>query len=322
MARGKKEETESVLFEIEGYAVHSNTIYTVNDKVDYNAPPSFQEAGLSKVPGTGDSATCPFNKTSEVYNHGFLENSPMYYYEDDKKAVSTKVKTLVANVLKPFCEMEGLEISDVIGKNAVNFWDNYLVSFDSSRRFNTANAKERLELYIAILSGRLCPKGFENKSRYINASYTVDNVKQRADRNAKKLILKTTANKYASLLSEDVEKAKTIFTYATGHYVEHISDSVTVLLYYSNTFDSTLDKMNLFVETYEDYEESNEKATEMTLYRKLVQLERNSRVIVKTKEGITYNDVLLGLDLKSSARRLASQENDEMRSIAKEIILA
>lgn len=300
------------LFEIDGFSVMADSIYTVMDKIDYNLNKGFIDAGVSKVPGTGDSASCPFDHASNVYKHGFLENSPVYAYESDKNAVRSKVKELQENVLKPFLAKRGLKEEDLLSHKANSFWDDYMVSFNDGTKFRTNNPDHVMALYIAILSGRLAPVGLEDKARYVDSCYIVDSVETKRQRFSDTIKERYKAVSYIQNNIKDLNKLKALFLYS-GEDAEFLESEEATLVFFENIFKDNPSKIRSFNDTCLKYEEEDELKVEIELYRRLYNLKKeNSPLLTVSKNEISYKGVVLGVDLKSSAKKFANTEDEEL----------
>lgn len=308
------------LFEIDGYPVYENTIYTVNDKIDYSLPRGFIDAGVSKVPGTGDAANCPFHDASGIYNHGFDDASPRYYNQDKKLAKST-ASNLRKNILKPYLEKNGYTEEEVSGRKGIDFWDDYVKSFDETTKFNTTNPDEAMGLYISILAGKLAPKGHENKYRYIGACYTVDNVEVKTQRHSESIIQKHRAIAHFGNMASNMDKLKAILLYS-GQEAEYLADEGSAAIYFENNLQGKPEKLKEFNDNVEFYEENDENSTEVEVYRRLFLMNKaKDGKLVTTSKGIMYNGTELALDLRASAKRLANTDDKTMLDITKEIVL-
>lgn len=310
---------KKVLFTVNGYDVLSNTIYTVSDKIDYNAPSGFIEFGVTKVPGTGDSASCPYSLSAGAYDHGFSELCPMYQY-DDPKLAKTKAKSLVSNLLTPFCRRNSKKEEDLSELNGDVFWDGYIVNFNEDSKFNTGNPTEALDLYIAILSGKLAPKGEENKPKYIDSAYLVDSIEIKTKRHSDAIMNKQTAVFNFMTLSKDIEKTKAILLYS-GVNAEFITDQESLSILFEDKIAGKPEKIKEFNDNVDYYNESEDNELEVQLFRRLTNLKRHGRgKLVVSKSAITYNDIEIGKDLLTASKKLARQESKEIEAIVAEII--
>lgn len=310
---------KNILFTVNGYDILENTIYTVTDKIDYSAPAGFIEFGVSKVPGTGDTACCPYNLTSMAYDHGFSELCPMYQNEDIK-VVRTKVKTLISSVLTPFCRRNSKREEELYSVNESPFWDSYIVGFNEDSKFNTGDPTQAFNLYIAILSGKLSPKGEENKPKYADSAYLVDSIEIRTKRHSTAIINKQTAVFNFMTLSKDITKAKAILMYS-GINAEYTTDQESLSILFEDRIVTKPEKIKEFNDNVDFFNESDENELQIYLYRHLTNLKKdNKSKLVVSKTGISYNDVEIGKDIMSASKKLAKQESKEISDIVAEII--
>lgn len=317
-------ERKEVLFEFMGAKIYKDTLYRVSHRIDYNAPNSWIQKGLSKAPGTGDGASCRYDQLNQRYDTGFELHSSRYLNlaSGVKKSI---VENLEENIVKPFLEVTGKDKS-YLGAFNNETWDNYIVSFNELTSFNTADPRQAMELYICITSGKLVPKktkhvNLEVESYFDGANYYVYSGTEDFEYNSA-----VTANRFESIAAfHDLAKSNT-------------DTLAKVLVYIGTNVLSTSSKGEL-ISVFEKFVEpdgakiaafgraiklldSETGKLEMDIYYALKTNIIRDPKLVKKKGSISYDGYVFGTTIPEAAKKLANDKTQEGLKVIEAILLA
>lgn len=170
---GKRTNNGDILVSIKGseetFHIRKNTIYTVVGRADSGAPEALQKYGSSKIPFAGncDYVNCPFDKISNIYDTGFYPESRCYS-DITRDAAEKSAEMALKNIGEPYSRINSVDISQY----NYEFWDNLSIKLhESGLTFDTGNPTQLFNLYIAILSGQLCPDVLDGDPKFMDAFY-------------------------------------------------------------------------------------------------------------------------------------------------------
>jgi len=140
-------------FNVNDIEISNDTLYQIIPKLDLDAPDAYIQHGTSKVLQNDiqEGAPCIFNGKKNVWDTGFYKESPCYNNMSPEKR-DTLVEQLQKYIVEPFEAVHGKGILDHKNTPENNsFWDNYPNRIKNGTVFNTADVKERLNLYLTVL---------------------------------------------------------------------------------------------------------------------------------------------------------------------------
>lgn len=304
----KKEE----LIRVNGLVIKTNSVYKIIHKPDSNAPDGFIKEGATKLPsvGIGNTIPCKFvitnkNTGAGIYDTGLYEESPCYAGRN-KDEVKALVRLLKEHIVEPYERKNGRAILD--HKN-LEFWDNFGVDLWEGRHFSTEKIDDLLDLYIAMHTYELTPKGQEGNPKYSESQYCVE------DKEKVQSIKSERANLVVSCIGNFtvLSKNKKVLLNAL-RYLDLIGIS------------DKIDESSLNSLFYEWLNKSEENPKKFETVYNMIQNEKTSDVVnlyailskLVTKNVIRriagdyyYEDKLLGSDLKTSAKNLNKKKDLE-----------
>jgi len=324
MAKAKE---KKVLFEIDGFAVHSDSVYRVKHKVDYDAPSGFVRKGMSKVPETGDSFQAPFTgvnnsiPNSGRWDLGFHETS--YFYRHEELAVKKlKAKNAVTNILQPYIEGSGTTYTKedlVRGEN--DFFNNYRVEVVEEQVYDTNNPIDVFNFYIACLQRKLAPVGRESESTFSNAHYAVEDLTEKTTRTNVVAKSKLQASAlFAEMLKTDISRARALLIYMGEAVAENTDEGILIEVFTDRVL-ANPSKVDTFLANHENFS-SKEGEVELHIYNFLKKEVKKPSSKVSVLQGqIYYGETLVGADIKSSAKILSKEKTGDLGAVRQEILL-
>jgi hypothetical protein len=321
-----KKEDSKILFEVDGFKVYSDSFYVIEGKPDSSAPTGFQERGLTKSPDAGVSADfqCPFvpeapGSEKGVWDTGFYTSSPCYAQLDQEtvKAYSAQRKK---NVLDPYLKAVGKsDDKTAYDQNDHERWMDLNFSVYLNKVFSTTNAKNVMELYMALLSRKACPKEKVRDLGYSGASYTVVD-KKSATEYRKDLV----SSKYKAitsmmtLLNTDPDRLHVILKYVDVRVAKTTTETNLVA-----TMDDRFTNVKGAIDEFQKAVKSSETEDGLALmiiYSKLTDVKYKGKVTKGLGGMIYYNGVEIGPDLKAGSSRI--NKNPELKEIKSELLLS
>jgi hypothetical protein len=317
---------KAVLFTVAGFEVKPNTVYTIGDKKDGDAPDGFVKLGVTKLPSLGIDETFqprfirrdPNNPESGVWDTGFYEYSPCYDGQEHVAKAAT-VKALVKNLLEPYRAATGQP--DAFELTNKDFFDKLMFRVYSGKMFNTADPVQAMELYFALLSYQVAPKGSEGDSKYRMAAYTIfDNKKKTKDKNETSLKIFKAIGLFNALYSSDREKLVTVLRWVGITLTEQLPDEDTLVGMFDQYLSGSYERAKIFLDTCE---EANTETglNKLNIYKRLKEVVNKGNKISKSPKGIYFydGDIEIGPDLKSASENIA--KNKDLNRVKKELLL-
>lgn len=318
----KQAEKKTLLFEINGFEVYSNSTYLIKDKKDGDAPTGFVNAGVSKLPSDGidESFQCRFHPTSPdgkkgSWDTGFYEFSPCYIGVDQKR-VKEIVASLRKNVLVPYQKFMGdenaMEHTNPESLKHTNF------KVKSGRVFNTNHIPDVMELYFALRAHQVAPIGSQGDSKYRGASYiVVDTTKAVKDNEEKINSTFDAITLFSTVHTSDKDKLYAILYWMDMKPSESISKGTLSNLFFEVIKDSQ-QKCETFINLVAECEQpiGREK---VFIHKYLKENFTKSPKITKQPNGMLFwEEHEIGADYKSAAENLAKSPG--FADIKKEIL--
>ncbi len=298
-----------LLVTIDGFEIYSNSSYVTEGKIDYTAPSGYIAKGVTALPSSEIDKTYagPFIASSQgskdgIWDTGFYPMSPCYAHlgEAEKKAMSAGRKKAVLDKYKMLIgDTDTLEHKDHEG------WNKFKVKLKLDRLFNTSNAKDLMDLYMAIHMGVLCPKGKERGHKYVDAAYTVvDKIKQVSIKSSAKLSKFEAIETFSLLWNNDQPRLKDVLGYLNITFGEHITkgDLVTI---FDNYMEKGADNIELFTNAVER-SETAVGYNEIKLYKNLKELSiKGNGTLTRSPSGkYFYKGFEVGPDLMAAAKNI------------------
>jgi hypothetical protein len=293
---------------VHGFEIKSNTIYQVIPKPDEDAPDGFRRERTTKMlsPRISENVGCVKNPSSNTWDTGFYLYSPCY-----NKLPMEKRQAIVENVVKNIKEpIENLYGGDNrLDQNNDEFWDEYSFELRNGAIFNTAEPKDLLNLYMAILHGTLAPKDQASTERFKQASYCVVNKNEVIDRKlSRDLNYNKAVGSFFALLENDKSTLVGILNYI-GLPARMDTDEVTL----NNTVTNFLknkqsgdQNTEIFLDAFKIAKTEKGKE-EIQIYQNLKELAKKG---VIRKEGSVYKlgEESLGATFKIAAKTVAGDQ--------------
>ena len=309
---------KEVIVEVNGLKIRKDSVYQVDNKLDNNAPTGYIKEGATKLPSLGifNGIQVRYVKRSGsdkgVYDTGLYEESPCYAGKD-KEEVKKLVSKLRKVIVEPYERKYGKGILD---NDNEDFWNNYIVKLEAGRPFVTSNVDDLLDLYIAMLTYELTPKGKVNEGgkeghpKFKDSQFTVvDKSLSRSyeqETNAKQV---DAIINFGILLKTDRSLLLNILRYIGMIDVNQDYDDETLKSSFQQWLKTYNDNTDRFLRAYKlaDTEEGKEELNFYSVVAKLAQ----KGVIKYTNNSYYYNGVELGASLKAVAKRIANSKEYE-----------
>lgn len=293
---------------VHGFEIKSNTIYQVVPKPDEDAPDGYRRERTTKMlsPNISESVGCVKNPVSNTWDTGFYVYSPCYNHlpMDQREII---VANVVKNIKDPIENIYGG--GDRLNQNSDEFWDEYTITLSNTAIFNTAEPKELLNLYMAILHGALAPKESASGERFREAKYCVVNKNEVIDRKlAKDLNYNKAVGSFYTLLENDKPTLVGILNFvglqASAH-TDEITLNNTVTNYLRNQ-QSGDQNTEIFLEAFK-FAKTESGKREIQLYQDLKELAKKGAIV---KDGTEYRlgEDYLGATFKIAAKRVAGDQ--------------
>jgi hypothetical protein len=316
---------KAVLFTVAGFEVKPNTVYTIGDKKDGDAPDGFVKLGVTKLPSIGIDETFqprfirrdPNNPESGVWDTGFYDYSPCYDGLEHA-AKSATVKALTKNLLEPYRAATGQpEAFELTNKE---FFDKLMFRVYSGKTFNTSDPVQAIELYFSLLSYQVAPKGSEGDSKYRMAAYTIfDNKKKVKDKNETSIAVFGAIGVFTKLYENDREKVLTILRWVGINTPQEVDKETLIGIFHEYVKDS-YDKAKVFLNACEEAD-TEIGLNKFNIYKRLKEIANKGNKISKSPNGIYFydGDIEIGPDLKSASENIA--KNKDLNRVKKELLL-
>ena len=312
-----------LLFTIDDFEVYSNSVYVIEGKPDYTAPSGFIAKGVTALPSADIDKTYPGpfiesspGSTDGIWDTGFYPMSPCYatFSEEEKKVISAaRKKNILAKYKTLVGDADALDHTDHKG------WNKFSFTLRLDKLYNTSNAKDLMELYMAIHTGVLCPKGKERSHKYSRAAYTiVDKAKQSISKKTAKLSEFEAIERFSLLWANDQVRLKDVLVYIGITFSDNIEKADLVSVF-STYLSGGPDKIEVFMNTT-DRSEKDTGYSEIKLFRNLKELSRKGvSKLTKSPNGIYFYDGFeVGPDLKSASKNIIM--NKEFLHIKNELV--
>lgn len=297
------------LFEINGFKVKADSVYEVADRPDPTAPSGMAAKGMSKVPRKGvedvytvDGHTNTMGKTT--WDTGFYVESPCYSSVSDEATKKLMVKNAIENVLKPFRNIHGPEAFD---HTKVEFFDTWSFRLRTGRKFNTANAEERMELYFALLTGYLAPEEDKGNPKYKDSFYmVVDTDKKTKAEDELYLLQASVISQTQLLIKTDKVKLVSVLSWMDLGVTLQTEPGTLTRIVGEYTKES-VSRSEYLLGLLEQAETQN-GLDKFVIHKKLKEIQ-NRGILAKTAGGVWfYEGKEVGPDLKTAAERISREQ--------------
>lgn len=281
---------KKTIISLYGFDIKTNTLYEVQEKFDASAPDGFQEARTSKLLTFNLKDGVPgaiWDSVKGNWDTGLYEGSKALreaFPGADLKPVITK---LTKEIVKPFeLEIGVGKLNHVPSNEVNNYWDNFIIPVYRGRVFNTANPKDLLELYLAVLHRKLTPKDKESTPDFLGSYFLIVDQEGFVSKKAenREEIMKAMATFYA-MRTSDRETLIRLLGFL-GLPVSEKTDNNTLTAMFDNWLNDKNDKYQnnrLFNETVENLttEEGKDK---LFIFSKLKDLKAKGKVAERRGE--------------------------------------
>ena len=304
---------QEVIITIDGFEIRTNSLYQLINKPDPDAPDGYVEAGTTKLPslGNGNTVACRYigsvnNTGSGMYDTGLFEMSPMFATRN-KTEVKEIVRKLQEYLITPYEASHGEGLLD--NKN-IDFWDHYGVNLYERRMFNTAHPEDLLDLWLALTSYQVVPKGKEGDPKYKFADYcVVDNEKVRDVKEERANLFMEAASQFGMLLAQNKKLLLGVLRYSSIAGVTSASNDANIRAIFHEWLKESHENGKLFLK-YTEFTSTEDGREIVLMYSKLIDL-MHKKVVKKNEDGIVYQHDLLGRDLKEAANNLVKNKDYE-----------
>lgn len=164
------------IIELDDFSLRKDTLYEIKQKYDADAPEGFRQYETTKAlmdDVSNSEAVAIFNEYIRAWDNGlFLESPLLTAAVPDETARKLVLESLEENIVKPIESVRGKGALD--NKESNNeFWDNFTVTLNVGRVFNTADPMQALQLYNLLLRKVVTPKDLENHPAYRGSQFTI-----------------------------------------------------------------------------------------------------------------------------------------------------
>lgn len=306
-----------ILFEVDGFIVKKDRVYTVVNKPDSSAPTGFQEERTTKTPSDGvdDVFRAPFNEGINIYDTGLYEYSPCYKGLPSE-TVKITVKDLIKNVIRPFMSSKGIDSEDTFSQKNFEFWDAYKFRVANKKFFNTNDPIDVFELYYTLRKRKAAPKDslknpIYNQSEYLlidsDKDIKVSEQKSKDRRRASTLYLQLESSKFEVLID--------VLNYMDFRVTEKTEPDSLYLIFEQKVLSSTA-TVEEFIRTVEKV--TTERGREEVMIYALLKSPKLKNDVKKVGNMIEFKGVALGPDFKTSAKNLTL--NKELEDLKTELL--
>lgn len=184
--------------------------YEIIPKKDFDAPSGFKEHGTTKLlmPGIAEHRAITFDASMNVWDTGFDEDSPV-----NAKIPPTERKALVAEYNKSIKEPFEKRFKKDLSSTSNDFWDDYTYELYTYKMFDTSNEKDLLDLFQALVQGKVCQEGEKDATLQRTANYCVRNREKEISLKEERAETKFEAfATFSTLLKADTKKDDTLFS--------------------------------------------------------------------------------------------------------------
>lgn len=297
----------STIVTVNGLNIKKNSLYKIVDKADNNALDGLKHYGSTKIPQEymGTTAQCPYDKTTGTFDTGFYIHSPCYKGLDEAARVKL-VNILQENIVEPYEKVYQIGVLD--NKNE-KFWTTYDIDLEEGRIFNTANVKDLLDLYIAMRGFELTPKALNGDPRFSSSQFFIeDREVTNKKKNERAQNYMSAMEHFFIMLTSEKHKLISVLKYANMNGANSM-EADTANSNISSLFKDWIDNDPKNVDNFLRVSGMvNKKAglEEVTFYSLLLDMNRRNK-LPKVGEEFTYDDIPLGVDLKTAAKNLATK---------------
>jgi len=308
------EKDKEVLFELHGFKVRKNSLYTVQHRPDLDAPTGYQEMGSTKLPseGVGDTFYCLFKQAEGAargigsWDTGFYSLSPCYQGLTTEES-EEKVEVLVENVLEPYRKVVGddkaMSHTDdkSIEKTPFRVWE--------GRVFRTESPVDVLHLYFAFMRRQLVPTHLEGDTTFNGAAFRISDVNKdikKRDQDASTEFKAIGA--FQKMLYTDKEMLYKVLRYLGMEIATETSEEALQGVF--KQYLSNVNNLKTFNMVLDDMKKESGKA-KIELYSILKNKVRKGGDLSITDGIIYYKDIEVGKDLKSAAGRISKEADLE-----------
>lgn len=320
---------------VNGCIIEDNTIYEVSARSPRadNSLPHYRDPKYDsvkeKMPGVGNTFSFGADMNG-LYNTGFHPNSKVF--DADKDVASDwnkrekKAKEYYSFIMEP---LKHLILNVDRAKEPLNyeFFENedlyrnfFKVDLHSQVVFNTANPKDKLAMYIAILTNNLCMQGkrtedekklgMRDEDTYgdTNTQYVYTSIK-----NQKTKSEKTTEAEFDAIynfkfyLKDNKEVLLDILNNMNLGVRRDVTDVRLKAIFKSQVL-NTNENINKFNKSIEDYEKDPKTFNKLSEITALVNSPSARKAIVKEGKTWYLGDVALGSNKKSVIDKLYKNE--------------
>ena len=318
---GKKVNNGDIIASIKGseeyFHIRKNTVYTVVGRVDNSAPEALQKLGKSKIPfpGNCDYANCPYDNFANIYDTGFYAESRCYRHMTPDAAAKA-AETAWKNIGDPYARLKNADISQY----NTEFWDNLTIKIhDDGLTFDTGDPVQLFNMYIALMSGAICPEDLDGDPKFMGAFYMIiDSSKSISQGSEYELNLIEATTDFMTLFKGSEESRQTAVDIAIYLKIHDGMDADD--RYFSVAFKRFLEEKVENIERFRYAYEMSKDPTRneiLKICRMLTLLSTRGR-IRSDKEGLYLNGVLLGKEKQRIAETVvmdAKRVKDKMAII-------
>lgn len=317
----KKKEIDSIL--IRGIRIYPNTIYKVGDKKPSGGAPEIYKdlesekasaplgvikniVGIPMINGSWDTGFYP---TSAIFKDmGLSPDKAEIRCEEYREFILEPLRR--AGLKKLIEDLENHEDPDN------PFFLDLTIPLTKGAQFNTGDARSRLALYIAIISGELAPEGKatkeqkaegilnESDSVYAGAQYTINSdTHNRSVKEKREYANNKARGIFFNLMESDKDLLVSLLNYE-GINATVDTPEYTLSTIISKYFES-YDNVDSFLEIYEKSKSDSNFKEELRIMGILLN-EKGLRYLEKDGQTYLLKGQDLGTNMKSVARTIAN----------------
>lgn len=300
------------IIELFGFSIRENSLYEIKEKLDPDAPDGFREFETSKLLINDINEEEPgavWNTSLGVWDNGLFLDSPFLRSAiPNLEARQNALEKLQEYILEPIESLKGKGAFDISSSND-KFWNNYSITVNRGKGFNTAVPEELFQLYILLVSKRLTPKEMVSHPEFKTSRYCILD-KEEANRKDSDKALRTIRayELFGAFKNSDRKLLMNMLDFAGLRGVNEKTEDSTLSIAFKNWIeDSNKGVQNAI--NFAELAESKDKNTKNKLhvYGKLKEYLLND-LIVKNSSGIYIQDTYVGASIKGAAEAIVSDK--------------
>lgn len=307
-----------VEFQVANSMIELGAKYTLDYRPDPSAPEGMK--AMTKFPFLGNDTIekIYFNDVRRQYDTGFYVESPCLSVIPAIKREDT-VKLYIKHIKQPYEKQFNANLSP---EEANTFWEDYYITGQINKQFDTNNINDLLELFYILNMGVACEKDEKNPSLRKDAQFIISSPSKVKNKSKELINLrKKSYLKFNAILTGDRDKLDLVLQWIGKENPSKVAADDLDSIYYQviNDKNDGIKFCEQFITALDEYETSigKEKMEWFFGIKRLVNLRK-----IKQKQGrfITADqEIFLGNTLQDVAA-FCTNENSQQYNIVKELL--